>query len=122
MLLCVLVNETLKNSLLEVEIKVSARELSQAYKDNKVAADAKYKDKVVEMIGIVDNIGKDILDTPYVILGGSTASIFGIQCMFSKANEPQLATLSKGQSITLKGRVDGELIGNVVVRDCTIVE
>lgn len=110
-----------KNEAQVAEIKVTAVELSQAYDNNKVSADVKYKDKIVEVSGIVDSIGKDILNDPYVTLKGRATSLFGVQCMFSRASEGELANLSKGQSITLKGRVDGELIGNVLVRGCTIV-
>jgi len=113
--------EQTKNESQVAEIKVSATELSQAYDNNKVAADAKYKDKILEISGIIDSIGKDILDDPYVTLKGREYSLFGIQCMFSRASEGELAQLSKGQSITLKGKVSNELIGNVLVRGCTIV-
>lgn len=105
----------------EEAIKVSAVSLSQQYDDNKVAADAKYEGKLVEVSGVIDNIGKDITDTPYVSLKGRTNSLFGVQCMFPRADETQLADLSKGKSITLQGRVSGELIGNVVVRECKII-
>ena len=104
------------------EIKISAIQLHQEYDDNTVAADAKYEDKVLEISGVIESIGKDILNDAYVMLQGREYSSFGIQCMFSKSNEPELATLSKGESITLKGKVSGELIGSVIVRGCTIVK
>jgi len=105
----------------EEAIVVTAVQLSREYDDNKVAADAKYEDKIVEVSGVVNDIGKDILDDPYVTLEGISSSLFGIQCMFPRKDESQLATLSKGQSITLQGRVSGELIGNVILRGCSIV-
>lgn len=106
----------------EEAIKISAVQLSEEYNANKVAADAKYKGKTLEISGVIDNIGKDIVDTPYVTLKGRELSLFGVQCMFGKTDEPKLATLSKGRNITLRGEMSGELIGNVVVRSCQIVE
>lgn len=103
-------------------IKVSAVQLSEDYNANQVLADAKYKNKSLEISGIIDSIAKDILDTPFVSLKGRETSFFGVQCMFGKADEPKLATLSKGQSIVLRGEVSGELIGNVLVSGCQIVE
>ena len=100
-------------------IKVTAIKLSEDYKANEVSADAKYKGKFVEVSGIIDNIAKDILDTPYVTLKTDTYSIVGIQCMFDKNSESQLATLSKGQSITLQGEVSGKMM-NVLIRGCII--
>ena len=105
----------------EEVIKVSAVRLSEEYDANKVAADSKYKGKILEISGIIKDIGKDILDTPYVSLQGRQLSLFGVQCMFARADESKLATLSKGQSIVLQGRVEGELIGNIVVRGCSII-
>lgn len=103
----------------ESAIKVSAVTLSEEYDANKILADQKYKGNLVEITGVINNIGKDILDTPYVSFNGKQYSLFGVQCMFSKKLEGKLANLSKGQTITVRGKVSGELIGNVVVRDCS---
>lgn len=105
----------------EEVIVISAYALSQEYDANKVAADAKYKDKVLEMSGVIDEVGKDILDAPYVKLEGINM-FAGVQCFFSTSDEPLLAELSEGQSITLRGRVSSELIGSVIVKGCKIVE
>lgn len=103
-------------------LKVTSLKMSSDYQDNQVAADAKYKGNVVQISGAVQSIGKDILDKPYIELGGSTATLFGVQCMFGKGDEPQLATVSKGNTLTLQGRVSGSLVGNVIVNECSIVK
>ena len=103
-------------------MKVTAMQIINDYKDNGVAADAKYKNKLVEVSGVVDTIDKDILDTPYIALESYEYAIVDrIQCMFSKSDEVQLATVAKGQQITLRGNVEGKL-GNVIIRDCQIVK
>lgn len=99
-------------------IQITSIQLSEEYDANKVAADAKYKGKILEVTGIIDNIGKDILDDPYVVLKGTPTKLFGIQCMFKKSDEQKLINLSKGSEITLTGKVSGELIGNVILREC----
>jgi len=106
----------------EEVIQISAVQLSEKYNANTVAADAKYKGKTLAISGVIDNIGKDILDTPYIVLKGRELSLFGVQCMFSRADESKLASLSKEQNITLQGKVSGEIIGNIVVRGCQIVK
>src|SRR6266852_4648886 len=74
---------------------VSAQQLASAYKDNEVAADERYKGKVIAVTGIIDSIGKDTLDTPYVVLGGGDRfSITSVQCMFGDEYKSQLAVLS----------------------------
>lgn len=102
----------------EATIEVTAIKLSEEYDANKVAADAKYKDRRLKVTGIIDGIGKDILDDPYVTLEGMPNRLFGVQCMFPKSKEQKLINLKKGQEITLVGKISGELIGNVVLREC----
>lgn len=102
-------------------IEVTADELIQAYEANEVAADAKYEGKILNVTGVVDNVGKDIVDTPYVVLtSGGEWEVWGVQCMFDKEHEPELAQLAVGQTVTVQGRCSGYLI-NVLVRDCIIV-
>lgn len=103
-------------------MKVTSAEIVADYKENGVAADAKYKDKLVEISGTVETIDKDILDTPYIALESYQYAIVDkVQCMFSRSNESELATVAKGQKITLRGKVEGKL-GNILVRGCEIVK
>jgi hypothetical protein len=97
---------------------LSADQLYSEYDANQVAADAKYKGKVVSITGSISDIGKDVTDTAYVIIGG-TGILNGAQCMFPKGQESLIGNLSKGQQVTAKGEVSGK-IGNVLVRNCTI--
>ncbi len=102
-------------------IQITSKQLYQDYKDNEIAADAKYEDKWVQVTGIIDTIGKDILSQPYVVLtDGSQYAIWGIQCMFSTQDEHMLIELSKGQTVTIEGKCDGYLF-NVLLRDSSLV-
>lgn len=106
----------------EPAVAVTASKLASDYEANEVSADAKYKGKILEVTGTISNIGKDILDTPYVALSdGKQYSITSIQCMFDKSDQGQLAALSKDAKITLSGRGDGKL-GNILLRECSIVK
>lgn len=109
-----------KTSQQETYTRVTAADLTAEYKANQVAADEKYKNKIIEISGTIDSIGKDILDDPYVTLGGSDI-ITKVQCMFDKSNKSQLTSLSKDTKIVLRGKVSGQLM-NVLVRGCSIVE
>ncbi|MDD2753011.1 MAG: hypothetical protein PHT44_00095 [Candidatus Portnoybacteria bacterium] len=103
-------------------IKISAVKLSEEYKANEVAADSKYKGKMLEISGIVDSIGKDILSVPYIALKSyEYAVIDKVQCMFSKNDESKLIDVAQGQQITLRGEVSGKM-GNVLVNGCQIVK
>lgn len=105
----------------EPVITVTALKLATAYKDNQVAADLEYKDKLVEITGTIDGIGKDILEDSYVTFEADQYAIINkVQAYFTKANEGQLVNLKKGQKITLRGRVEGGTF-NIVVRDSEII-
>lgn len=101
-------------------IKVDAKKLNADYEANEVSADQQYKGKIVEVSGTIKDIGKDILDDPYVSLESGNV-IFTVQCMFDKSDSNQLASLSKAQKINLRGKVSGKL-GNVIIKDCQIVQ
>jgi len=100
---------------------LSAIELYSAYNSNEVAADQKFKDKIITVTGTVENIAKDIMDDIYVTLKGERGeySIGSIQCFFSKAHTDQAATLKKGQKLTVKGKCTGKMM-NVLMRGCII--
>lgn len=102
----------------EVPIKISAIKLSEEYNENQVAADQKYKNKLVEISGVIQSIGTDIGGTPYIVLKGREFSLFGVQCMFDKSQIDKLAALNKEQSITIICRVSGEIVGNIILRNC----
>ena len=69
--------------------------------------------------GVVTEIDQ-LFDQPYVTLtDGDEWSWSGVDCYFSDENKPQLAQLTKGEEVTLKGRVE-EYMMSVNVRGCTI--
>ncbi len=101
-------------------IGIVAAELLKDYKENEVAADAKYKGKRLITGGLVGDIKKDIMDKIYVTVG--TAAPFEIpkaQCFFDDASAGQIATLKKGQTIIVDCECEG-LMMNVIMRNCTL--
>lgn len=106
----------------EEVVKVTASKMIADYKANEISADATYKGKLVAVSGSVGSIAKDIMDNPYITITNDEAYSFeSVQCVFSKSQEAELAGVSKKQAITLQGRVSGKL-GNVIVRECSIVK
>ena len=107
-----------KISVATPDYVLSANKLFKEYDKNSVAADAKYEDKIVVVSGTIQSIGKDITDTAYLVIGGS-GFLDGVQCTLPKGQEGLVARVSKGQYITLKGKVSGQIMGNVLVNNCT---
>lgn len=98
---------------------ITAEQLYSSYNENEVAADRRYKNRVLAISGTVGEIGKDILNKPYVILqagyGGGA-----VQCYFGKGEEYELASLKPGQRVTIKGRCSGQTLGTIVVEECLL--
>lgn len=97
---------------------VDIKTLLGEYKDNEVRADAQFKGKRIQVTGKVGDIKKDILDKIFVTVGtGKQFEIPEVQCYFDDEHASKAATLSKGQTVTVKGTVKG-LMMNVLVEDC----
>jgi hypothetical protein len=97
---------------------LSANQLYREYDSNEVAADAKYKGKVVIVSGTIQDIGKDIMDDAYIVIGGG-GFLDGVQCTFTKGEQSSVARLSKGQQVTVKGEVAGKM-GNVLINKASL--
>ncbi|MCK5861383.1 MAG: hypothetical protein KAH38_02790 [Candidatus Hydrogenedentes bacterium] len=97
---------------------LSADQLYSEYDSNEVAADAKYKGKVVIVSGTIQDIGKDIMDQAYIVIGGQ-GFLDGVQCTFTKGQQSSVARLSKGQQVIVKGEVTGKM-GNILVKKTSL--
>ena len=93
---------------------LTADQLLFEYKADEVAADNKYKGKVVLISGPIRQNGK-FMGTAYVVIGGH--GFEGVQCNFGESAE--VGSLSKGSQVTIKGEVGGKK-GNVLLRNCTL--
>jgi hypothetical protein len=101
--------------------QVSAANLHKEYDENEVTADAKWKGKTVVVSGKIHSIEKDFTGDAYVTLSWEKYGFETVRCDFGKNMEP-LKTLKKGDSVKIKGRVNGFLMHNVMIRDCALPE
>ena len=114
-------NENSNKKQMEPELSISATELINAYKENEVKADKIYKDKIVEVNGIVDGIDSDMDDKAVVRLSdGDKFSIYTVSCYIDDENQDNACELKKGENVTIIGKADGEIIGEPVIKDCKI--
>lgn len=99
---------------------VTVEEILAAYDANGVAAEARFKDRWLRISGRIDDIGTDVLNTPYVTMKRPN-DLFGVQAMFQRnKDEALVGAFSKGQSLTLTCKHSGKL-GSVILRECTVV-
>lgn len=102
----------------EPAARLQAAKIMSEYEANEVGADSRYKDKIVEVTGEIDHVGKDILDDPYVTLKTNNP-LLTVQCYFEKESSGQLGSLSIGSRVSICGRCDGKF-GNVVLKECEL--
>lgn len=103
--------------------KVEMLSFVKEFDENQLSAEDKYKGKYVEFSGYVKNISEDITGSPFLAINPkSDQYYFGtyVQCFFKEKSE--LTTLKNGQKITVQGKVDGQTLGNILIKDCKIVQ
>lgn len=102
-------------------IKVTARELAQAYEANEAAAQQQYGAGPLLVTGTIASINLGITDQPFLVLAGTNAFL-GPQAELSDASKPDASKLSKGQKIVMTCVSVSEIVGTPMLKDCTIVE
>lgn len=96
----------------------TALALFTAYADNEIQADNVYKGLWIKVDGTIDDIGKDVLDTPYITFHVGTNAVWGVQALFERGTgEAVVGSLKKGQYLTVICQVDGKLL-NVILTKC----
>ena len=101
-------------------IQVTIQELNRAYMGNVLAADAKYKDKILRITGVVAVIQRNNDGTLGMTLTSTRFSSDPVYFSFDRKHESELAQLTIGQSVTVQGKCVGDFFG-VHVNDCILV-
>ncbi len=102
---------------------VEATVLVGEFDKNKLSANEKYKDKLVQTTGYIKNISNDVTGNYYLSLNPNNDQYyFGttITCYFQEKDE--LTSLANGQSVTVQGTMQEMTLGIVSMKDCKIVK
>jgi len=103
----------------EPTTSIRAADLGADYKGNPLAADEKYKSKVLRVDGTIEAIGKDDSDTLYVTLSTYLLD-WDLKCTFSDDQIDELTKLRKDQWVTLRGICEGHKANTVLLRGCLV--
>lgn len=105
----------------EPPLETTANELLQAYKDNEIAANQKFKDKVLLIKASIESIDADFSDKPVLKLkAGGEFEFNQPQALLADNALEQASQLKKGQKIVLRCIGASEVAGTPMLRECTI--
>lgn len=110
-------------ALAQEPISVTPDDLVISYDDNELAADLKYKGKMVEINGQISTIASSHDGRPYVALRGRSSDRYygSVWCIFTEEQINDLLTLKKGQDFRATCKVSGkDRTMSVELIDCTI--
>lgn len=104
-------NQPSANTIAYIDITVS--QLLSEYQNNEVAADLKYKGRLLRVSGIVESVGTDIMGSPYIVVVQTPDDWSGVQCVYPQTTYFQnlLAELNKGDTIAVTGKCEGYPLG-----------
>jgi|GEM_PF-562523 hypothetical protein len=108
----------------KADYELSESAFIQEFETDSQRADKKYNDKVVQVKGVVKEIGKS-KDT-YIIGLGSSLSLSSVQCFLDSLQIIPLPPKKEGSFVTIKGRYVGfnrdDLLGSdIVLNRCVLV-
>ena len=104
----------------KVDFEINAVDLFEAFNTNEVAADELYNGKKLLVVGVVNNIGKDVTNTPYLSL--EIGYLKSINCYFSEKNKKELSKLNKGDRVQIIGKCSGLSLTSVIIKKCELWE
>ncbi len=98
--------------------KITAKELADDFDANQVAAESKWKDKLVEFSATVSNITDSGIS--FTDVASKQFSMTQISCQIK--DKSQLMPLKNGQTITVRGVVGAQTIGVIDLSQCEVVQ
>jgi len=95
--------------------------MAKDYSDNEVAADEKYKGKLIEISGKVTGVDNGTFDNEMIVKLSDGQYDVSVPWCYMKASEKEkVLTLKKGQQITLIGEGNSATIGSPMLKNCTV--
>lgn len=98
----------------KIAADVTVRQFAEDYAANEIAADAKYRDKVIRVTGIVAGVERDDLERPFVGLIAPGKKL--IKAVI--ADESAAGALKKGVTVALRCR--GQNYGRPELAECLV--
>jgi hypothetical protein len=103
-----------------VVASLTVKQVFDAYTENEVRANSDYKGNIIAVTGTIYDISSTSNGGAKINLRYDD-SWNNVSCVFSNSDDvKKIATMSKGDTITVKGRCDGKSLWEVFLKDCTL--
>jgi hypothetical protein len=102
------------------EMRITSEKIGEEFRNDVKATTAKYNDKVLELSGVVEEIGLSSRNDAYLLLEGTQIPTQQLIECLTTDKEPW-NRVTPGQTVTLRGRCE-ILGGEMKFRNCQIVE
>ena len=96
-------------------IEIDAKDLDSEYEENRVAADAEYKGKVLRVTGVISRIGHTLHGERYLNL---KTEFSYIRCYWSKKHKRDFTAMKPGKQVEIECECAGKVEGGLVLNDC----
>ena len=111
----------------QAQVSETAQQIFSGYQGNTIAADLKYKGKLIATTGIVQKVDVDLRGNGVVVFSvgetiGDIEIPFGfIHCTVDNADKDRLATLAPGHAVALVGYGGGKKATAITLEKCRIL-
>jgi hypothetical protein len=106
-------------------VTLKAGDLLKEYSGNALAADAKYKGKILHVSGKFSSVQKaPLLGFVLQLVPEDVGdlNLTDVQCFLEPSAEAEVAKLQAGQAVTVQGTCDGQVLAQVKLSKCTLVK
>ena len=108
----------IKDLYKDIPIVLSMRLLQRAYEKNEVAADQKYKQKLVSVTGTIYSLDKTLGNSAVLRMNGASNMFIHPSAEMKDGYENWVASLSKGNSVKMVCAVKGMFVDSVYLDSC----
>jgi predicted nucleic acid-binding Zn ribbon protein len=103
------------------DVIVTAAVIAEDYSENEVSADAKYKDKLIEISGKIYAISNGIADNEMIVsLSDGKYDMGDPACNMKASEHDKVLNFKKGQQVTLIGTGNSATLGSPQLKDCVV--
>ena len=102
-------------------IKRDVNKFVEEYYDNSIAAENRYRGERVDIVGVIDGFGVELMGRPYIIFKRDNYRHPYVQAVFLTSDKSTLERLRKGQTIRAWCTVGSHMFGSVGLRNCRYI-